>query len=195
MTAVLNELGCSTVHETKKFDPVINRAVVSGCHWKPEDFKQFKTVIHQVRNPIAWLLTQSRKNPNNPTWNKGLYHGKVYEPLGKLIDETKIPDYEGAIKFLTTWLLGHEYIERNMNPIFRYKVEDMSYLSNDMKQLCNILSIEPREFQVNFTGKLGRTPGGKPWEAELKEWPEVHVMYLDKLEAVKTKAIKYGYNI
>jgi hypothetical protein len=162
MTAVMNELGFSTIEK----------------------------IYHQTRHPLSWMHTQ--RNRDTYIWPRDAYSKHHYEPLAPLIEKDGILRHHGVVKFLMLWLRANEYIENHMNPIFRFKIEDMHYASPSMIKLCEMFDVEPREnLRGLFTRKHGKSQ--RPWNAVWESWPEVHEMYADQLEQVKQKALEYGY--
>jgi hypothetical protein len=188
MVATLSLLGLKPNHERKKFNPDLHDGIVSGLHWKLDEVAQFSPVIHQVRHPLGFLGTHSRRN--GPKWHKDQYITRDYAPLKPYVLKDAIDHkFCSDIKFLMVWLRANEHIEKYMNPAMRFRVEDMYYASSSMQQLGKELGFDvPWDFQT--VCKDGQS-GPKPWENEY-EWPDPKG-YDEQLALVKAKARSYGY--
>jgi hypothetical protein len=119
MTKLFQNLGVNVFHEKYLNFTGDEDGVVSGIH--ADRFEGYEPIIHQVRHPLSWLNTHVRDG--HQYWIPEYFIGG---PLGGFIHDSVPPGpLTGEIMLLMIWLRGHEYIERAMRPVCRFRVEDM----------------------------------------------------------------------
>jgi len=193
MTSVLQSLGVVAIHEHVPNKPG-QEALVSSIHHDsfactpPHDYD---FVIHLVRHPLAWAHGLMRDGTHFKSWDR------LGTPLLRFSAVDRIPEGRetGEVMLLMTWLRGHEWIENVERPAFWVRIEDMGYPSRAKLDLIRFLGLKAGDVPaVKWDHSHTSTGGqlGDPWTRDLPPWPVVPG-YEAQIEAVRRKAIQYGY--
>lgn len=157
---VFQRIGLDVGHEELKSD-----GCVSWAHGRHEGI--WRCILHQVRHPIK-VISSLR----TVKW----YDQERWVPFDELPKES-------VTRRATFWLWMNLWIE-GLNPVYRYRVEDMT---SEWDTICRFLDIEPCSLpDVSVTTNTRVNP-------EPVTWKDIKDRDTSLFDGIVSMGIRYGY--